>query len=1145
MAIFDSESVRYLTYYIVLTDAAAVAAYQAQYPTGVNRALTPNAADVEFSAPFRGFADPKDAGNYLWTPWYGDNDPRPFPLDVARFTRRSGGFWGIGGTTITYYWIGQFVLGVPVQPTSGGDVPGVYAPIPKRRWVEGFESPSLYGTAPTTGLAVSPDASRHVGGLGLAVRGATTVVNLTTNFYDGTQANAHSRESFAFRLRQMPTTGATPFWRCHGFPSTLAGIEMSLTTAGQIAVTSLDSLGTRTLMGTYATLTAWDGTRDGQAGWHEFDLLIDYNSLASGGAGRFRLYQRGALIADLAIAQAMGGLGQNSSRHVSSEFGWTGGSANDLYFDVDDWRNTDIPNISGVESLTSKDWLQSAKIARLRATDFTANLGTWTGDVRTCLQQVFGGSNVTGAATLASSTSGAVLECDTDSAVVIGAETGIFVDDVTGAKAVASFAVGLVSSRGSTSGQLGYSIAGGSPVMAAIAQQTSKNVNAVLYTPDGTVANFADLLPIVIRHTKGADGSASAVYQFDAQVEMVGTFFLEDVRVAEVGDTVPDMPGHLGCHNRPYPRSPWATEPLSAPIGPYIVKSFTYTGNGTGQDLDFRAPVAFFFTRPLTSSSGGAIWGSSWINGRQGFAPGQCPAVCDADQDLSYVPAAGENAQATQYRVRLAGGNTQVNANGVTYHAIAVMDPGARFLLAGSMSHRATLTSALNRLIDPAFLAEFALFMPGVFNNTGGVSFYSKSSNDAAASILGYDLAAVTDAVTFGAGTLATQANFHTLGPEIPFLLFRSADGNKDTGQTGVFSVGGYVGDGASSKSLSVGRAGKRPVIAFFFSAAGGFMRDPSHSSNNSEAQGGGNSTTAITGGGIDTVNVGSSLNGNGTNYNYLIFWGDTTAGNNGWGVDGEYEPVEADAPATGPWPPAPDPTDYDTPTPEPTPTPIPDDITTDVATACLAATQQLVNVSLSRIGVSRQITALDTELSEEAVTARLHFGLDVAIVLRDFPWAFATRYANLVLVGGTADVPVNDDWTYSYRAPASMLFARRLVSQDGHKRGYDPNPPKFRVGSDATGGLIYADLPATTDVPLQVEYTIRPDCPASVGDALFRDALAWKHAHSQAGPIAKDPKVVTYCWSMYQDALARAMPVNANEAQQEPPGEADWISAR
>lgn len=217
-----------------------------------------------------------------------------------------------------------------------------------------------------------------------------------------------------------------------------------------------------------------------------------------------------------------------------------------------------------------------------------------------------------------------------------------------------------------------------------------------------------------------------------------------------------------------------------------------------------------------------------------------------------------------------------------------------------------------------------------------------------------------------------------------------------------------------------------------------------------------------------------------------------------------------------------------------------------DLGTSCLTASTRIVNQALVEIGITKPIVNLATEQTPAAVTARLFYADAVLEVLRAFTWPFATRYATLVLVDGTDTEAVNGDWQYSYRLPADCVFARRLVNPDGSKRAFDPNPPKFRLGSD-DDRLLYTDVAVDTDTNApELEYTFRPDCAARAGDALFRRALKWLLASHLAPSLEKTKITQAECWAAFQAALTDAKVPAANE-QQAPAstGDAEWITGR
>lgn len=217
-----------------------------------------------------------------------------------------------------------------------------------------------------------------------------------------------------------------------------------------------------------------------------------------------------------------------------------------------------------------------------------------------------------------------------------------------------------------------------------------------------------------------------------------------------------------------------------------------------------------------------------------------------------------------------------------------------------------------------------------------------------------------------------------------------------------------------------------------------------------------------------------------------------------------------------------------------------------DLGEACVIASTKVINQALSYIGINRPVSDASSELSAAAALARLHFADCVAQVLREFPWPFATRYAALgTPLDGSTDTAVNDDWQYAYAVPADLLMARRIVNPDGSKRAYDPNPPQFRMGTDATQRLLYADTAEDDEATL--EYTYRPDCACSAGDALFREALAWLFASKAAPSLARNKLTAADCIAMYERQKAKAAATASNEAQAPATssGDAPWISGR
>lgn len=202
-----------------------------------------------------------------------------------------------------------------------------------------------------------------------------------------------------------------------------------------------------------------------------------------------------------------------------------------------------------------------------------------------------------------------------------------------------------------------------------------------------------------------------------------------------------------------------------------------------------------------------------------------------------------------------------------------------------------------------------------------------------------------------------------------------------------------------------------------------------------------------------------------------------------------------------------------------------------------MASRTSICNIALARIGVSRRLNNVDTERSLEAQTMRTFIDEDIAYVLRDFPWPWATAYVNLSLVAGSASEMANADWRYSYRYPTDCMYARRLVLE---QLGRDnPNPPKWRIGRDSQGKLIF-----TNEEDAVLEYTQRIDDVAEF-DSMFVSQLAWKLGAGAAPSLSRVKNMAETCMSIYEIDKTKAQSRALNEAQQSDPQEAEMIRAR
>lgn len=1231
-----------LDYYIHLTDKALVETMQAQINAGggplvgallfipaQNRFAifrAPLGAAAEFSAPLQEenvtFTSPGTR-----SPWFvpGANN---FPRNVATFTRKSGGWFGIPllfGQTTKFYWAGHVVYSPAGAVDGTGAAVTDNAPISKRRYVDGHEFlPAGDGQDNNVSfLHSTPDSSRHLGSyFGFAQREASTSgwdSEHETNAEGealGTQFTHWDR--FKIRARRYGTH-ESQFWA--GNVNFIGrGFRLHMLAGGQIGL-YVNSVGLldadKQLLGTGGTLPLNE--------WKSVDVLMSArNDLTC----FIEVYLNKQLIISGSHAIANDGdfIRGNFVGKLAAEVAAAQGEV-----DIDDWVGSECPknmdtynavwnaatpysigDIVNFDPLTpgsfaprtfqqvrgkayraktantnkqpdanptdwarlndGLDWLMGWRVVRVFAMGDGADRANWTGNFRHANQYPPAGQGIGAVDLITTAVDGAVLALTTDALDAAVRRPGV---------------VGIgginVSTNGSKSAaplndcQLGAKINGVNvmfPIEFALAGIGEYNAVCLNPAPAGSVTPF-QLTSFELRYVMGTSSGGSLNAQYlGASIELIGTFGPEDV----VPGTTPEptFPAfHGGIHSRWAPYSPWALA-TSRAFAPVVVHLGTYAGNGLEQDLTFRCPVHFLWIRQVGAASQMTKWWPSMKNAHLDDDDAVFRGlVSDARPDPTFVPAGGEDDQASRYIVRIGGTHAGINQAGQTYQYIAVQDPGARFLLSGAfdLDDQFVGFPRTVSLAEPTWTPEAGF----VWTEQEGAGTAGQSGFKGIG--LGVNEAVEipgtqrTSYMAFLAGALSVFGTVNGLVSgtfdNFAYLLFRRNDGNANTG---AFVLVSWVGDGTASRTISwAPPTGKRPVWAYAAGSGGStFVRDPSHTTTNStNVATGSQGTTGITGGGIDSISVGTLLNANGITYTAIVFLGDATACNGGWGCNGEYIPDEPDTIKDPTWgepvevpaaggggggPLSPDP-DFDTSiTPGTTACGPTGPLGSSTAQRrgwtggqpCEFYTRRLLNMALQRIGQSKRIANAATDVTEEAFVAREFVLEDVNQVLHDFPWPFATRYANLVLVGGTAAVPVNNDWQYSYRAPACMIYARRMAKK-GDFRKFDRHPIPFRVSTDDVGELIFCNEEATTDVPLVLEFTTRLTCPAWFGDPMFRNALTYRFAASFAGSLAKDAKKQEQMLAQYEVVLKSAQTDSSNEQQVQPhvDGDADWILDR
>lgn len=1186
------------------------------YPGGTKVGIlrAPDGAAIEFAnlvgaVPFGiievGQPIPPHDGGYLTSSWFSPSNT--FPRNVATFQRSSG--WWIFGSNTRFYWAAQVAWAPPApsptpatateEPTEPADIPVRYA------LISGHGMPSVAGYGTTThetqasmSIDVARVASRLWGGYDWCLYsdgGSAQEIR-----FNHVTDNVRRWERFYMNVPSAPNI-QTGIWRIEAGSTSGIGVGLAVTPTMQLAFLNQTGVSSFALIGTVLDIEA------------ERTYKVDVISYANSAADslHFEVFINGTSVGTHSRS-AGGGVQANRvllNSRLGTDNSFTTGNTNALIrlsswvlaaipvtrdpsvaaWDVGTGYTTgqfvthggstyralqnstgEQPGVADPPGSTTFPWWrklvdpvdfqQGSHLAYVPPTAFSANHGTWTGDVRTLMQR----GDLTPRSSITSSTSAALVACETNLA------RDVF--NIPGVLGWVAAQIYSYDSRGANSGQLGYLLGSASAAVETnITQSISLAWHSIIYSPSGLTEPIDDTETIEIRHRKGTGADAAALASLFAIVEVIGRFGPEDNPVSESSgassggaSTTAESPADdwypNGLHNAQYPASPWHND--RGALGPIVVVGGTYVGNALGQTLSFPVPPVFLWIRRTASGSGVCPWWPTMLDGHARRAQGTpTTGITRLDQDTDFVDSDPDADQQMSFDVFIGGNDTGFNANGATYQYIAFCDPAARFTRAGAFIGNDLLAPFVHPFDDAEFLPEILFAYQEQRSTTSTITLHMQGPGHAAGTVQVLDSStSIASALTVATGQMTVGANWvNAAFHHYSYLGFRRSDGNDHPDENKVMFLGTYTGDGAASRTINPPNApgDVRPLFCVVQPAnAASIYRDPSHTTNTSHAITDGSTTaTGITAGSLGGFTVGTTLNSNGVVYNYFGFWADGTSGNGGWGTNGEYTPVPSDSPfpsdwtepvevpfegasSSGPVGPPPEQPDLDETTALP-----------NTTLFCLDYSQRICNRALGRIGVSKQIADLATDQTEQAVVARLHLKDDVEATLRLFPWAFATAYAELTLHSGDDSNPVNADWQYAYEAPVDLVFARRIAPQSGHRRKYDRDPIVFRLGLDQTDGhLLYCNERATADVPLVLEYTRRVGCPSYFGDALFRDALTWKIASSFAAALSKDATKAEFCLRAWEAFRGKAETAAANEQQAEKDttgGDAPWTAGR
>jgi hypothetical protein len=203
-----------------------------------------------------------------------------------------------------------------------------------------------------------------------------------------------------------------------------------------------------------------------------------------------------------------------------------------------------------------------------------------------------------------------------------------------------------------------------------------------------------------------------------------------------------------------------------------------------------------------------------------------------------------------------------------------------------------------------------------------------------------------------------------------------------------------------------------------------------------------------------------------------------------------------------------------------------------------------IANMALSHLGVSKVISDLATERSNEAAAMRAFYDLARREMLRARWWPFSKKIGTLALVTDFSRVIASTtiyEWVYAYRYPADCIDMRRILSGVLHGNDNRQTRTAFTLANDDQGKLIYTDMTYA-----QAEYTMDVTNVSAFPDDFAR-AFSYNLASLAAARVtAGDPfRLGPMVMGLYKMALAQASATAAREEELDVAPESEFVRSR
>ena len=834
----------YKPFWMVFTDRASFLAYQNAYPTGVYNQTPAAVAGLIHGALFQGIEYVGVNDGSIASVWY----PNDNTLDHNTLSVTIPGGYTLDQNynlvafgppappaNQTFAWRGNIVLKeqTPTPPPHQKTIRSHY-------WMEGFE----IGTA-SASTAVCRAASRSPYGLGYAIRNnAPSAIS-----HDEARGVRSTWERFYIRCTQYPT-------QVHGVwnvaSSRTSGLSVGVTQTGQVAI--------------YSTTSVDGGAFQSQCGpiplnqWVRVDMLVFLGVTGQpANITQMQLYLNAGKLGSCSASFSPGGTADQTQNR--SQIG--GQTSHGGYFDIDDWTcktRPDADDGDGSAAFTNYDWRYGNHISQVRLTGFGPNHGSWTGDFR-LLDGLTSNTNVPGA--LTSTTPNDIIEVNTlaNDYYMAGGLYGIQVDVYSKVAGTVTCQVGWDFGAGPTLTNRTMSNNSWSADTGGLAKNVISSVGA------GTALG-ASLMPqppfvtggFRVRYVRDNSAISQSIEAVTGAVDSYAYLGPEDSGVEEtVAQALPRV-----LQNHPY-QSLEALQVDTRPLAPVQVMSGTYTGNGTGQDIDVQCPVHWVWIRPTSGvGNGGSRWSSALTSAHDSSTQSMIRqrAFCYYDSTNG------------GYRMRISGSDANNNQNGITYQWVGFSDPSCRYLL----NHQYVTDTGAHTVVlpDQAFLPLATM----IWNESNGASagdyYVGTGYAGGNGSLLGTGDSANVATILQGQLTMGSVVNASMI--DVGLNNWRMSDGT----YTGAVYVGNYTGNGAGARTLTIDLQGKSPIFAMIVphASATWYFRDPSHTGTNSQScTSSGTVANAITGGGANSISIDAACNANAVVYELFVLAGSTQAG--------------------------------------------------------------------------------------------------------------------------------------------------------------------------------------------------------------------------------------------------------------------------